>query len=125
MATLLFALIIFFIAGGYLLDRYLDHLNFKNRDREIPDEMKGIYDEGKYRKSREYDKAKNKLSTWSSTYNLILILLMLFFYGFAILDNRISTITENTVYRGLLFFGVLFFASDIINIPFSVISTFV
>ena len=50
---------------------------------------------------------------------------MLIFNGFYIVDFWVSQITDNQMLKALLFFGIIMFASDIINLPFSIYSTFV
>ena len=91
----------------------------------IPAQLTGIYDEEKYRTSQEYDKAKQRMSLVSSFISLILILLMLLLDGFAFLDNWLRASTEDPYFLALAFFGILFIASDLIGIPFSVYSVFV
>ncbi len=124
MANTLFYIIIFFLVLNYLIERILDHLNKQNWSSQLPTPLKGIYDEKKYKKSQEYDKVKQKLSFWSSSFNLLLILGLLISCGFAIVDDYVRTITENPIWMALIFFGILFFASDIINIPFSIYGIF-
>jgi len=121
---MLFVLIIFFLVGEYVLLRYLDHLNNKRRGRSLPEELTGIYDNEKYSRSQEYDKAKNQLTLISSTFNLLLILAVLFLNGFAFLDRWTATISTEPVWQGLLFFTILFLITDLINLPFSIYSTF-
>ena len=125
MAHTLFIVIIALLLFNYFLDRLLDYLNDKNWSNQIPEEMQGYYDAEKYKKSRAYDKAKSKFGAISATFSLALMLAMLFFDGFAILDNYVRTITENPILLSLLFFGILYIASDLLSIPFSVYGTFV
>jgi STE24 endopeptidase len=91
----------------------------------VPVKLKGICDEEEYRKTQRYQKDNNKLSFWSSTFNLILILGMIISGGFAILDNWVREINSNLIIVALIFFGIIGFASDIINIPFSWYDSFV
>jgi STE24 endopeptidase len=50
---------------------------------------------------------------------------MFLFYGFAYVDSLVWSVTSNAIWAALLFFGILMFASDILNIPFSIYDTFV
>jgi len=50
---------------------------------------------------------------------------MLSFKGFAYVDQISRNITESPIGLALVFFGILYFASDIIELPFSIYSTFV
>lgn len=120
-----FYIIILIIILDYLLERYLDYLNAKTRNSTLPDELKGIYEEEKYRKSIEYEIVNSKLSFITSTLDFIIILGMLFFGGFAFVDSLAGSFTENPIYKGIIFFGLLGIAADIIHLPFSIYDTFV
>jgi len=50
---------------------------------------------------------------------------MLFFDGFALLDNFLRTFTEQPILLALAFFAVLSIISDILSLPFELYSTFV
>jgi len=50
---------------------------------------------------------------------------MFYFKGFAYIDELAKHITTNYLFLPLVFFSILLLASDIINIPFSLYSTFV
>lgn len=124
-AELLFALIVVFILAGFFLDRILSWLNVKNWRPEIPKEMQDFYEEEKYLQARAYEKTGNNFSLISSSFSLLLILLMLFLNGFAYVDNLVRQWTENTYALPLIYFGLLFMASDLLSLPFSLYHTFV
>jgi STE24 endopeptidase len=91
----------------------------------LPEKLKGICDAEEYKKTQLYQKDNNRLSFWTSSFNLLIILLMIIFGGFALFDNLARSIVTNAVLISLIFFGIIGFASDLINIPFSVYDTFV
>jgi STE24 endopeptidase len=91
----------------------------------LPEKLKGICDEDEYRKTQLYQKDNNRLSFWSSTFNLILIIGMIMAGGFAIVDRLAAGIFNNPILVSLIFFGIIGFASDILNIPFSWYDSFV
>jgi len=122
---IIFNIIILIIVFNFILERWLSWLNVKNSSDRLPEELKGIYDEEKYAKQRAYDKVKSKFSIISSSFSFLLILLMLLFNGFAFIDGVAKTITENIILLPLVFFAILMVASDIMNTPFSLYSTFV
>jgi len=121
----IFIIIVAILLAEYLISRLLDNLNTQWRGKELPKELIGIYDEDKYKKSQEYGKTNSRFSLISSSFQLVLILLMLFLGGFAWFDEIAQGFSSHFVWSALIFFGILFFLSDIINIPFSVYSTFV
>lgn len=125
MYTTLFYVIIVIIVFDYLLERWLNFLNSKQRSHQLPKELEGIYDEEKYKKSIDYDKVSSKFGFVTSTLNFVLILLMLFLGGFALVDNIAAHFTTNPIFKAIIFFGILGLASDIIHTPFSIYDTFV
>lgn len=126
MHTTLFYVIIGFLVFDYILERFLEYLNSTRSSAPIPDELQGIYDEEQYKKQQNYEKETGRFGFLTSTFSLAIILLMFFFNGFAILDEYIQLhITTDPILNALAFFGILLFASDIINTPFAIYSTFV
>jgi STE24 endopeptidase len=125
MHNIIFFLIIIIPLAGYITERYLDHLNSKMWSPSLPEKLIGICDEEEYRKTMLYHKDNNRLSFLSSTINVILIILMICLGGFALVDQFARNLISNPIITSLLFFGIIGFASDIINIPFSWFDTFV
>ena len=109
----------------FCFEKVLDFLNLKNLSPQLPEEAKGIYDEEKYRKSQEYYKVNHRFSMLTSTLSLIMLLVILFFHGFAYLDSFVREYTQHPILMPLLFFALLGLASDIIGTPFSLYRTFV
>ncbi|HOV83966.1 MAG TPA: M48 family metallopeptidase [Paludibacteraceae bacterium] len=125
MVKILFFLIIFFVVADFVLERYLTYLNIQYSKQELPPILQNIYDEEKYKKQQEYFRTNTRFSMLTSTLSFVIILLMLIFGGFGWLDNLLRKITEHQILLPLLYFGVLFFASEIINLPFEWYDTFV
>ena len=125
MHNTIFFLILIIPVTGFLLERYLEHLNAVMWSDSLPEKLKGICDEDSYRKTQLYEKENNKLSFWSSSFNLAVILVMIIAGGFARIDSFSRTLSIHLVPIALIFFGIIGLASDIINIPFSLYDTFV
>jgi STE24 endopeptidase len=125
METILFWIIISIIIFDFIFEKTLDYLNIKNLKEKLPDELKGIYDEDKYKKSQAYQKTSSRFSLISSSFSLVLILMILFFGGFAYLDNFVRNLSGNIYIRTLLFFGILGIVFDLLSVPFQLYSTFV
>jgi STE24 endopeptidase len=125
MNNYIFYLILIIPVSGFFVERYLDYLNTTMWSDTLPEKLKGICDEEEYRKTQLYQRDNRRLSFWSSSFNLIVILVMIIAGGFAMIDTFARTISMNMVIISLLFFGIIGLASDIINIPFSVYDTFV
>ncbi len=124
MYTILFWCIIAILVLNFAVDAILDHLNVKYADENLPKEVEGIYDAEKYKKQQEYFKTNNRFGAVSDIFNFIVIMLMFFFFGFAFVDNIARDCTDNWMLISLIFFGILYFANEIISIPFEWYQTF-
>jgi STE24 endopeptidase len=120
-----FYLIVAFIVLNFLLESVLDYLNYTHFDAKIPEELEGVYDEQEYQKSQKYKKVKFKFGLVESLFSVSLILIFLGFKGFEVVNDLALEYTEHPIVTSLLFFGVLFLASFILNLPFDYYSTFV
>jgi len=125
MENTLLIIIVLILVFDFLLERILDFLNASRWSDELPDELIGIYDAEKYKKSQDYYKANQKLSLITSTISSFLIISMLIFGGFGIIDNFLRQYTDNSILLALMFFGILGLAYDLIMTPFSLYDTFV
>jgi STE24 endopeptidase len=125
MTNFIFILIIVIPVAGFITERYLSHLNSKMWSSTLPEKLKGICDEDEYRKTQLYQKDNNRLEFWTSLLNLIVIVVTIAAGGFALLDTVARSLSLNIVIVSLIFFGIIGFVSDIINIPFSFYDTFV
>jgi STE24 endopeptidase len=125
MHNIIFFLILIIPVTGFIVERYLDYLNSLMWSDTLPEKLKGICDGEEYRKTQLYQKDNNRLSFWSSSFNLAVILIMIIAGGFAMVDNFARIFSTNAVIISLLFFGIIGFASDIVNIPFGCYDTFV
>ncbi len=125
MAYTFFIIIISILVFDYILERILNYLNITYLSNVLPKELEGIYDPEKYRKSQDYLKANNRFGFITSTASFIAILFMLFFDGFAFVDNFARQYSENPILLALMFFGIIGIVADILTTPFSVYDTFV
>lgn len=123
--TTIFWLIIAILVFDFVLERVLDYLNTTRWSDQVPQELKGIYDEEKYRKQQAYSKVNHRFGMLTSSFSFLLIMVMLFFRGFAVVNNWALSVSENPIISAMIFFGILVLASDILNTPFSLYSTFV
>ena len=113
------------ISFDFILDKILDYLNLRNLKEKLPGEVEGIYDEEKYKKSIQYTRANTKFSFLSSTFSFALSFALIASGFFGWLDAEIRTLYHDETLITMLFFALLFFASDIINLPFDLYGTFV
>lgn len=124
MANTILIIIVSITILEYLVSLILSYLNSSWRTKKLPPELNDIYKEDEYKKSQNYGKINSRFAILTDSFSLI-ILLLVFFYGiFAWVDNYAHEIADNQVVAALLFFGIIFFASDIINTPFDIYAVF-
>ena len=122
---IIFYLLISIILFNFIKDYFLDYLNSKFFDKKIPENLRDIYDKEKYQKSQDYKKTLYKFGKISKAYSLTILLLFFFLDGFLFVDNFARSVFESELLISLSFFGIIFFGSDILNLPFSLYSIFI
>ena len=120
-----FIIIITILVFNFVLERVLEYVNSRRFQNELPDEIKDVYDQERYKKSQEYKKENYRFSIITSTFSFLLVLGMFLFNGFAFADAIARNISSHIILVTLLFFGILMFVFDLITTPFSLYDTFV
>jgi len=120
-----FYLILAILIVDFLLERVLEYLNTTRWSDALPDELKGIYDEERYRKSQRYLKEKQHFSWVIDSVTFVAMVAILCLGGFVWLDDLLRRISENPILLALLFFGVIGFISSLVMTPFELYGTFV
>ena len=113
------------LIGEFLLRTLVRVLNLKALDPGLPNEFQGYYDEEKYARSQEYTRVNTRFAFFTTSFDLIVILVFILFGGFNFVDQIIRGFSLSTLPSGLAFFGILFFTSDLISTPFSLYQNFV
>lgn len=125
MYTVLFFVIIAILVLDFALESILDHLNGKNASATLPAEVSDIYDAEKYKKQQEYFVANEKFGLVSGVFGFVVMMLMFFLFGFAFVDGLARSWVNDTILVALVFFGILYYANDVISLPFEYYKTFV
>ncbi len=123
--NVIFIVILLIIVVDFLFQQFLEYLNSTKRGAEPPSEIKDVFNEVEYKKQQEYDKINGKFEFVNASYSLLIILLMLFLGGFSFVDGISKNISNNVVLLTLIFFGILMFAQELLEMPFSLYNTFV
>ena len=123
--SFVFIVIISIIIFDYLFEQVLEYLNSRAKTDVLPKELVGVYDDEKFKKQQDYEKTTGKFSLITSSFSFVVIMLMLFLYGFSYVDYLAQFITDNNILQALIFFGVIMSISGAINTPFELYSTFV
>ena len=125
MYNIVFFLIVLFIVSDYVLERVLAWLNAKQIGIPIPAVLAGVYDNDKYIKQQKYSFVNNKFGIYTSSFNVLLLLIMFILGLFGFIDEALRVYIDNDILLTLAFFGVLFLANDVLNFPFDYYQTFV
>jgi STE24 endopeptidase len=124
-ASTLFYIIIAIILINFIKDKILDAINAKHFNDPIPEELNDVYDTEEYKKSQNYKSTNYRFGIWSSLFSLVLTLGFLLLDGFEHVDNIARNYSNKPIVVGLIFFGIIMIASDIITTPFAYFKTFV
>lgn len=110
---------------SYILDLITELLNLKALRDDLPAEFNDVFDQEKYRKSQEYTRVKTRFGLISATFSLIVTLVFWFSGGFNWLDLLVRQWGFSEIFTGLFYIGILLIANTVLNLPFSIYSTFV
>lgn len=122
---ILFAIIIAILVIDFIINSIIDFLNAKHFNDKIPAELQDVYNEDDYYKSQSYKKENYKFSVIVSSFSFVLMLTFFYLKGFAFADYIARSISDNEIFIGLIFFGIIMLANDMINTPLSYYQTFV
>lgn len=125
MAHTIFIAILVILVADFILERALSLLNVKHARKPIPALLSGIYSEEEYSKQQSYFQTNKRFGLVSSSFSLLIVLVMYGFGGFGWLDNLLRAYFQNPIAVSLAFFGILFLVNDLIGIPFELYDTFV
>ncbi|WP_419176899.1 M48 family metallopeptidase [Desulfosediminicola sp.] len=120
---LIFLLVV--IIGSYLLELTISYLNLKALDPQLPKEFDDVFDAQEYAKSQEYTRARTSLSLISGSIGTCATLTFLLLGGFNLVDSLVRSLELNSILTGLCFAGFLALLGFLLNLPFSLYSTFV
>lgn len=120
-----YLVILIIIVIDYAWTQYLSYRNRMRMTPEIPAELEGIYNQEEYSKQQNYQKTNSRFAFYSSLFSFCLLVIVFSLGGFGWLDLYLRQYFENGLILGLVYFGVIYLANEIISIPFDYYSTFV
>lgn len=109
----------------FIIEEVLSYLNRKSSYRPLPDQFREFYNEEQYDRSLAYQRDREKFSSITSAISFAVTITLLLTGGFGLLDDWLRAYTGNEVTLALSFFAIIYFASDILTIPFQLYSVFV
>jgi STE24 endopeptidase len=124
-AETLMIIFLLIISIEFVFEKVLAYLNYRSLKDDLPQKLEGIYEADKYRKSISYNRENARFGFITSIISFILVVVLIATGFFGALDGWIRTFIDHEILISLVFFGILFIASDILNTPFSLYDTFV
>lgn len=118
-------IILFILTGKFLLDIWIERLNIRHMNPELPTEFEGYFDEEKYARSQRYTWEKSNLSLINNTVSIVIIVPFILLGGFNVVDQWVRGFDFGSILSGILFIFILIVATGILELPFTIYSTFV
>jgi len=82
----LFYIIIGIMVLSFIIDKILDHLNAQHYNDPVPEELRDVYDDDEYIKSKKYKLENYRFGILTSSISLVATLAFFFLDGFAFVD---------------------------------------
>lgn len=120
-----FWLIIAFVVIEFVLERFISKLNASWFGKPIPEKLAGIFETEKYQKQQAYSLTNYSFGVFSSSFSVLVSLVVLVFGWYGWLDQFLRLYIENEVLLCLAFFGVILLLNTLLDIPFDYYRTFV
>jgi STE24 endopeptidase len=122
----LFAIIILTaLLFNFILNAAAKMLNLRTLKTPVPEEFAGIFNAEEYARMQAYTRANTRFSLISATFDLVVLLLFWFAGGFNWLDHLVRGPGMPVLITGLIYIGLLTFASGLLSLPFAIYDTFV
>jgi STE24 endopeptidase len=119
-----FTIIILIVVVDYAINTIIDILNLRKSSTKLPNDLEGIYDEEKYQKAVEYQKANTRFGLLSGFSSVIIMFVVLYFGILGDLDSWTRIHFESVITQTLAFFGIVYIINDVWNIPWQWYATF-
>jgi len=112
-------MILVIVLGVFMVEAYLLLINYKQKDLDLPENVRDIYDEERYQKWRNYSAENTRLMLIRRTVNIVLILVFLFAGIFAWIESvAIDIASDSHLLQTLLFLGIYEVITFIVGLPF-------
>jgi STE24 endopeptidase len=112
------------ILATFAFDMWLSILNYNHRTQPIPDNVKDIYDTESYSRWLNYTMENFRLGMIAKVLSTIIIVALLTFGFFPVLNRFSLTVSSDPIMRTLIFVGIYMILNSLIDIPFSYIKNF-
>lgn len=120
----IFYIILCIVMLNFLFSKILTILNMRHLSPQMPQIAAEIFTPEQYANARSYILTKQTFGIIVSSLSFLVLIALLLFDGFALLDGFVRSLSNNQIIQALLFFGILGLAADVASIPFDLYSTF-
>ena len=110
---------------GFLMPKILEYLQVSMPQQPVPPVLAEYLTEAKLVEAKSYQKDNFKFKLITSSFTFLLTFLFITQGWFGQIDSWIGGLGFSPILNSLLFFGLVFIASDILSLPFDYYSTFV
>jgi STE24 endopeptidase len=110
---------------GFLMPKILEYLQVSMPKQPVPTVLAEYLTEAKLVEAKSYQKDNFKFKLFTSSFTFLLTFLFITQGWFGQIDSWIGGLGFSPFLNSLLFFGLVFIASDILSLPFDYYSTFV
>lgn len=118
-------LVLIILIGGYIINFIVEKLDVANASTILPHEFEGYYDAEKYSKSQSYLKDRVWFGLIESALFTVGAVIFIIAGWFNLIDSFARSFGQAPIITGLIFLGIIFLASYIFSIPFTIYRTFV
>lgn len=108
----------------FILDITMSILNYRNRTRPIPENVKDIYNPEEYKKWHQYTMEVFRNTMLSKIVNTALLIILISFNIFPEIAEIAESISDNSIFHVLIFLGIYLGISFTLNFGFKIYHTF-
>jgi len=112
------------IISVFLLEVTLSALNYRNRLKSVPENVRDAYDSEEYRKWLDYTMESHRLSMVARIADTAILIVFLLFGFFPYIAGLASSVTSDIKLQTLAFFGIYMAVSYVLGIGFRIYQTF-
>lgn len=117
-------LIIAIITLGFVFEKILSWLNVRREVKEVPPNLAGHLSQQKLLESKSYQWANYRFGLVTGVFTFILTLGFIWFGIFGEIDGWLREYISHPIWLSIVYFGLIFFGSDLISLPFDYYHTF-
>jgi STE24 endopeptidase len=112
------------IIAHFILDVVVARLNLRALSPQVPDEFADTFDSEDYRRSQRYTSVKTRFGLLQNSVSTVVTVIFLVAGGFNIIDRLARSVADAPIVTGIVFTGLLLLLSFLLELPFSIYSTF-